>query len=77
MPHYFLPLIRLKTDVVQWTLEIVDLDLVDSLVLVDKIVLTNYDFMKLILTWNSGTLEIVDILPLTERSTISRVDCTS
>ena len=37
-----------------------DLDLVDSLVLVDKIVLTNYDFMKLILTWNSGTLEIVD-----------------
>ena len=39
---------------IQWTLEIVDLDLVDSLVLVDKIVLTNYGFMKLILTWNSG-----------------------
>ena len=32
--------------VIQWTLEIVDLDIVDSLVLVDKIVLTIYDFMK-------------------------------
>ena len=31
---------------IQWTLEIVDLDIVDSLVLVDKIVLTIYDFMK-------------------------------
>ena len=32
--------------IIQWTLEIVDLDIVDSLVLVDKIVLTIYDFMK-------------------------------
>ena len=32
--------------ILQWTLEIVDLDIVDSLVLVDKIVLTIYDFMK-------------------------------
>ena len=31
---------------VQWTLEIVDLDIVDSLVLVDKIVLTTYGFRK-------------------------------
>ena len=31
---------------VQWTLEIVDLDIVDSLVLVDKIVLTNYDCLR-------------------------------
>ena len=60
----------------QWTLEIVDLNIVDSLVLVGKIMLTFYDFMKEILTWNSGTLEIVDILLLTEKSTISRVDCT-
>ena len=30
----------------QWTLEIVDLDIVDSLGLVDKILLTIYDFMK-------------------------------
>ena len=31
---------------IQWPLEIVDLDIEDSLVLVDKIVLTIYDFMK-------------------------------
>ena len=30
----------------QWTLEIVDLDIVDSLVLVNKTVLTNYKLMK-------------------------------
>ena len=31
---------------VQWTLEIVDLDIVDSLVSVNKIAPTNYELMK-------------------------------
>ena len=37
---------KIKSYYIQKTLEIVDLDIVDSLVLVDKIVLTIYNFMK-------------------------------
>ena len=58
--------------VVQWTLEIVDLDIVDTLVEADKSVLTNYEFQLKI----SGTFVKDDILPQTDRSTISSVDCT-
>ena len=43
---YSIVFMRWKKIMVQWPLEIVDLDIVDSLVLVDKIVLTIYDFMK-------------------------------